>query len=175
MNMSPSSTPQLSMMSPRQSSLGNVLEGTVLDASKRRSSLLNDMKKNHSGILYLKSKRTFSVKWCVLTNVDFCYFNDKYSLAIPKEKISLFSLLSLTRYTEPEQDEDGTTEYYCFEIAFSVNPSGKGTYNRSSKYIVRTFGALSVQDRDTWVDRITQSLSRKLATFTMTNYITNSR
>ena len=60
--------------------MGNALDEGVTETSKRRSSLLNDIKKNHSGVLYLKTKKTFSVKWCVLTNVDFSYFNDKYSL-----------------------------------------------------------------------------------------------
>ena len=139
------------------------------------------MKKNHSGVLYLKSKKTFSAKWCVLTNVDFSYFNDKCSLAIPKEQISLYSLLSLTRQSDIEVDEDGSSNYYAFDIAFSVSPSGKSSYRnlgvtgKSAKYVVRTFGAQSIQDRDTWIDRITQSLSRKLATFTMSNYAKNSR
>ena len=136
------------------------------------------MKKNHSGVLYLKNKKSFSVKWCVLTNVDFCYFNDKYSLAIPKEQISLHSLLSLSRHSEVELDEDGSTSYHTFDVAFSVTPQGKSGFTKSSKYRVyreRTFGAVTLQERDTWIDRITQSLSIKLATFTMSNYTTYSR
>ena len=136
------------------------------------------MKKNHSGVLYLKNKKSFSVKWCVLTNVDFCYFNDKYSLAIPKEQISLHSLLSLSRHSEVDIDEDGNTSYYTFDIAFSVTPQGKSGFTKSSKYRVsreRTFGAITLQDRDTWIDRITQSLSIKLATFTMSTCSTYSR
>ena len=54
------------------------MDEDVIQSSRRRSSLLHDMKKNHSGVLYLKNKKTFSVKWCVLTNVDFSYFNDKF-------------------------------------------------------------------------------------------------
>ena len=175
-NILPSSTTQTSMNSPRHHSVGNALEeDSINDTTKRRSSLLNDMKKNHNGVLYLKSKKTFSAKWCVLTNVDFSYFNDKCSLAIPKEQISLYSLLSLARHKEVELDEDGNTNYYTFDIAFSVSSSGKSGYIKSAKYIIRTFGAQSIQDRDTWIDKITQSLSSKLATFTMTNYTENSR
>ena len=159
----------------RHHSMGNALDEGVIETTKRRSSLLHDIKKNHSGVLYLKTKKTFSVKWCVLTNVDFSYFNDKYSLAIPKEQISLHSLLSLTRHSETELDEDGKGQFYSFDIAFSVSPTGKSAFSRTAKYVIRTFGAPSIQDRDTWIDRITQSLSRKLATFTMTNYLTNSR
>ena len=163
------------MKSPRHHSVGNALEEDSInnDTTKRRSSLLNDMKKNHNGVLYQKSKKTFAAKWCVLTNVDFSYFNDKCSLAIPKEQISLYSLLSLTRHANVELDEDGASNYYTFDIAFSA--SGKSGYIKSAKYIIRTFGAQSIQDRDIWIDKITQSLSRKLATFTMTNYTENSR
>ena len=191
----PPTTPEPSSL--RQSSLENVLDSKVIDPSKRRSSMLNEMKKNHNGVLYLKHKRNFgqvsvkslshmtqssdshssqfSVKWCVLTNVDFSYFNDKYSLAIPKEQISLHSLLSLTRHIDTERDEDGEKEFYCFDIAFSTSPVKRGSYSKSTNYMVRTFGATSVQDRDTWVDRICQSISANLATFTMANYTTNSR
>ena len=173
-NILPSTT-QTSTKTPRHHSVGNALEQDSNDTTRRRSSLLNDMKKNHSGVLYLKSKKTFSAKWCVLTNVDFSYFNDKCSLAIPKEQISLYSLLSLTRHPYVELDEDGASNYYTFDIAYSVSSSGKSGYIKSAKYITRTFGAQSIQDRDTWIDKITQSLSRKLASFTMTNYTENSR
>ena len=174
-NVLPTTTAQLLAKSPRHHSVGDAMDEDVIQSSRRRSSLLHDMKKNHSGVLYLKNKKTFSVKWCVLTNVDFSYFNDKYSLAIPKEQISLYSLLSLTRHSYIEQDEDGITQYYTFDVAFSLSASGRSSYNKSAKYNIRTFGATTIQDRDTWIDRITQSLSRKLATFTMTNDTTNSR
>ena len=161
--------------SPRNSFDGDdIAAGT----SSRKLSLVNDMKKNHSGVLYLKSKKSFAVKWCVLTNVDFSYFNDKYSLAIPKEQISLHSILSISRHSEVETDEDASTSFYTFDIAFSASPQAKSGFTKSSKYRVykeRTFGAVTAQDRDTWIDRITQSLSIKLATFSMSSYTSYSR
>ena len=140
------------------------------------SSLLNDTKKNHRGVLYFKAKKSFTAKWCILTNVDFSYFNEQYSLVIPKEQISLYAILSITRHVLPQSYEDNENPFYCFDITFSTEGgNGKVNYSSSAKYIVRTFGTTTVNERDTWVDRITQSLSPKLATFTMTNHTSNSR
>ena len=189
MNVSPTASHSRPILRP---SLGSFIDEDSLESKPNRDSLnsvssqnitprlhrslLNDTKRNHSGPLYLKTKKSFTVKWCVLTNVDFSYFNEEYSLAIPKEQLSLYSILSLSRHVRTESDENGEPIFYCFDIAFITEAlQVRGNYSSSAKYVVRTFGATTTQDRDTWIDRITQSLSPKLATFTMINYTLNSR
>ena len=66
-----------------------------------------------------------------------------------------------------------------YKVYYHVrSPQAKSGFTKSSKYRVykeRTFGAITAQDRDTWIDRITQSLSIKLATFSMSSYTSYSR
>ena len=128
-------------------------------AADRRHSLLDGLKpgtKNHSGVLFCwsRSKKIFQSKWCVLGNGNFRYFNEKDSLAIPKELILLTSLLSLTK--RPLKDCD---DFYCFDVAY--------TSNRTGKFEAKTFGARSTSERETWLEKLTQSLSYKLSNYSM--------
>jgi hypothetical protein len=74
--------------------------------SRRRSALLDinglqrSQVKMRSGVLYVysKSRRIFQPKWCMLNQGDFKYFNDKQTLAIPKEVVPVTSILSLKKH-----------------------------------------------------------------------------
>jgi hypothetical protein len=100
--------------------------------SQKRGSNLESGKpgtKNHSGVLFLYSrlKRSFQPKWCVLGNGNFRFFNDKHSLAIPKEVIYLNSILSLRKHESPAVSGPGDdgTPLFCFDVVYAVTPKGK--------------------------------------------------
>lgn len=133
---------------------------------KRRSVLLESSccgTKSHSSPLFVgaKTKRGQMVeKWCVLGNANLRYFSHKDSLAEPKEMILLKDILSLHKRTVVEDDRT----FYCFDVAFVK----EGSRNKLS---IRSFGALSCNACDVWVDKIAQSLSPQLATFSMSEGI----
>ena len=85
--------------------------------------------KNHSGVLFIYSrmKRSFQPKWCVLGNGNLRYFNDKHSLAIPKELIYLNTVLSIRKHDEPDVTSPGddASPLYVFDVVFAVTPKGK--------------------------------------------------
>ncbi|XP_040570761.1 arf-GAP with Rho-GAP domain, ANK repeat and PH domain-containing protein 2 isoform X2 [Lepeophtheirus salmonis] len=114
--------------------------------------------KSHSGVLSLWSgnKKAYQPKWCVLGNGNFQYFNDEDSLVIPKELITLSSLLCLNKIKK-DSDSDG---FYCFDMSYCSLLSGK--------YSTKTFGARTYHEREVWLERIVQSLNYKLSNHSMT-------
>ena len=117
--------------------------------------------KKHSSPLYVLSKSKkgiFQVKWVVLGNANIRYFHTEESMAEPKELILLRDVLSINK-REELQDEQ---MMYIFDIAFS-------TQQHKNKLVLRSFAAITPNVRDTWVDKITQSLSHKLDSFSMEN------
>ncbi len=142
---------------------------------RRKSSLLSDAAwpgtRNHSGPLYVYSKSKKSgpaaiqEKWTVLGNANVRYFNEADSLAEPKEMILLKDILSVYKRTDEEalKREKEPTTLFCFDLAFLK--SGKG----NNKMAIRTFGCSTEAARDTWVDKIAQSLSHSLANFSLSS------
>lgn len=139
---------------------------------RRKSSVLGE---NHSGVLQFSSGSGFSTKWCVLSGGEFCCYDDKLSLAIPKERIPLQSVLSITKRrlgnvnarsppapgeVEAEVAAAQDPDIFCFDIAFMT--SEKRAILKP-KHTVRTFSAACRGDRDLWVARIARSMSRRLA------------
>ena len=115
--------------------------------------------KNQSGALYIlsRSKKQFQCKWCVLGEGKFSWFNEDTSLAIPKESFLVTNIFTVTKKQElhlgPQQQE-----LHCFDLA---------VLNSKGKFTVYILGALSVHDRETWLEKLTQSLSKTLSTFSM--------
>ena len=147
---------------------------TPVRSNKRRSSLLESSwpgTQAHCGPLkvYSKSKRgQSSEKWTVLANASISYFNQKDSMAEPKENILLKDVLSVNKRTEEEADEEGRVSLvYCFDLAFMAAGEKTSLTASSSKQkmSIRTFGTASSSGRDVWIDKITQSLSYKLDNF----------
>ena len=117
------------------------------------------MSKGHSGALYVlsRSKKQFQCKWCVLSEGRLSWFNEDHSLAIPKETFLVTNIFTVTKKVElhmgPQQQE-----LHCFDLA---------VLNSKGKFTVYIIGALSAHDRETWLERITQSLSKTLSSFSM--------
>ena len=140
--------------------------GTLL---QRRSSYLHDGRKSHSGVLYSQGgnskKKHFNPKWCVLGNGTFTYFDDKYSLAIPKEQIPISDILSVTKMSGGDNNNG-----WLFDIGFAVGKTQLGLFSRGyygTNHCVRTFVAMQESDRDLWVEKIVQNLSRSLGNFSL--------
>ena len=96
------------------------------------------LSRNHSGALYIlsRSKKQFQVKWCVLGEGKFSWFNEDTSLAIPKESFLLTNIFSVTK-KQPElgpQNQD----LFCFDLA---------VLNSKGKFAVYVLGALSSHER----------------------------
>ena len=55
------------------------------------------------------------------------YFNDKHSLAIPKEMIYLNTILSIRKHDSPATvgPGDDSSPLYCFDVVYAVTPKGK--------------------------------------------------
>ena len=94
--------------------------------------------RNHSGALYIlsRSKKQFQVKWCVLGEGKFSWFNEDTSLAIPKESFLLTNIFSVTK----KQTELGpqSQDLFCFDLA---------VLNSKGKFAVYVLGALSSHER----------------------------
>jgi len=88
---------------------------------------------------------------------NFRWFNEQFSLAIPKETVLLSNILSVTKRSEkhfgPTQQD-----LYCFDLA---------VLNSKGKHTVFLIGALTSHERDVWLEKIVQSLSYKLSSFSM--------
>eukprot|EP00094_Tigriopus_californicus_P000706 TCALIF_00684-PA protein Name:"Similar to Arap2 Arf-GAP with Rho-GAP domain, ANK repeat and PH domain-containing protein 2 (Mus musculus)" AED:0.13 eAED:0.13 QI:0/0.6/0.5/0.83/0.8/0.66/6/1747/1221 len=154
--------------SPKESKAMIRVDALSKGSRSRRGSALSDSSWSgttcHSGPLYVysKSKKTQAhEKWCVLGNAALSYFHHQDSLAEPKEAIHLQQILSLNKRTV--KDENGIL--FCFDVAFTHH--WEKFQKHGSKLIVRTFGSTTTAIRDTWVDKIAQSLSVKLETFSM--------
>ena len=123
--------------------------------NKRRSSYITSSPshlKTKSGVLYVysRSRRSFQPKWCVLDHADFKYFNDKQTVAIPKETVTIKSILSLSRFKSVTYNSQ-QVEIYTFNIAYMTN-----------KHHVLSLGAATPSERDKWMDKIVHSLDYKL-------------
>ncbi len=141
-------------------------------STRRKSSLLSDISwpgtKSHSGPLYVysKSKKAgagggVQEKWVVLGNANIRYFNQSDSMAEPKEMILLRDILSVYKRTDEEAFKgEEQAALYCFDVAF-LKPG------KSNKISIRSFGSVLEAVRDSWVDKIAQSLSHGLANFSM--------
>ena len=97
------------------------------------------------------------MKWCVLGSGNFRWFNEETSLAIPKESLKVTNMFSLTKRPEPHFTSAGQ-QLSCFDLA---------ALNSKGKYWVYLVGAASQHDRDSWLDRLVQSLSNRLVGCTM--------
>jgi len=135
----------------------------VVTKMKRNSFLVSEAlkpgTKNQTGALYVlsRSKKVFQCKWCILGNGNFRWFNEETSLAIPKESILLSNIFSVTKRNEKHLGPN-QQELLCFDLA---------VLNSKGKYCVYLFGALSSHERETWLEKLVQSLSYRLASFTM--------
>jgi hypothetical protein len=135
----------------------------VVTKMKRNSFLMSEAlkpgTKNQTGALYVlsRSKKVFQCKWCILGNGNFRWFNEETSLAIPKESILLSNIFSVTKRNEKHLGPN-QQELLCFDLA---------VLNSKGKYCVYLFGALSSHERETWLEKLVQSLSYRLASFTM--------
>ncbi len=63
------------------------------------------------------------------------------------------------RETSEGNEEAGERTLYLFDVAFVAS--------NSKKLSIRTFGAASRNVRDVWIDKLAQSLSRRLDSFSM--------
>lgn len=158
----------LQQCSPKESKVMIRADSLTKGSRSRRGSVLSESSWSgttcHSGPLYVysKSKKTQAhEKWCVLGHTTLSYFHHQDSLVEPKEAIHLQQILSLNKRTV--EDENGIL--FCFDVAFTHH--WEKFQKQGSKLIVRTFGSTSTAVRDTWVDKIAQSLSVKLETFSM--------
>ena len=96
-------------------------------------------------------------KWCVLGEGKFSWFNEDTSLAIPKESFLLTNIFSLTK-KEGVEEGPQQQELLCFSLA---------VLNSKGKFCVYVLGALTAHERETWLEKLVQSLSFKLSTFSM--------
>jgi len=108
--------------------------------------------KTRSGVLYVysRSRRTFQPKWCMLNHADFKYFNDKQTVAVPKETVAISSVISLKKHESvayaPQQ-----VEIFTFNVCYKTN-----------KYQTLTLGASTHSERDKWMDKIIYNLDFNL-------------
>ncbi len=119
------------------------------------SGLYQSHVKTRSGVLYIysRSRRSFQPKWCVLNHADFKYFNDKQTVAIPKETIGINTVLSLQKHCG-EAFAQSNVEIFTFNLAYFSN-----------KHQILTLGAASVSERDKWMDKIIHNLGNCLKFF----------
>jgi len=135
----------------------------VVTQMKRNSFVMSEaMKpgtKNQTGALYVlsRSKKAFQCKWCILGNGNFRWFNEETSLAIPKESVLLSNIFSVTKRNEKHLGPN-QQELLCFDLA---------VLNSKGKYCVYLFGALTSHERETWLEKLVQSLSYRLSSFSM--------
>ena len=108
--------------------------------------------KTRSGVLYVysRSRRNFQPKWCVLNHADFRYFNDKQTVAIPKETVPVTGILSLRRH-ESTAFAHQQVEIYTFDVCYLTN-----------KFQTLTLGAATASERDKWMDKIIYNLDVNL-------------
>ena len=156
----------------------------LLTQVKRNSFVVSEaMKpgtKTQAGALFIlsRSKKAFQCKWCILGKGNLKWFNEDTSLAIPKETILLSNVFSVTKRQEvslgPSQQE-----LFCFDLS---------VLNSKGKFCVYQLGALTSHERcptslpgippspqqrttpsprETWLERLVQSLSHRLSTFSM--------
>jgi len=139
----------------------------VVTKMKRNSFLMSESlkpgTKNQTGALYVlsRSKKVFQCKWCILGHGNFRWFNEETSLAIPKESVLLSNIFSVTKRNEKHMGPN-QQELLCFDLA---------VLNSKGKYCVYLFGALSSHERETWLEKLVQSLSYRLASFTMSQSV----
>ena len=134
-------------------------------ASSRREPLifpslsLSSGSKNMSGAIYVfsRSKKQFQVKWCVLGEGKLSWYNEDTSLAIPKESFLLTNIFSITKKSELQHGPQ-SQDLFCFDLA---------VLNMKGKFAVYNIGVLSSHDRETWLEKVSQSLSKSLSTFSM--------
>eukprot|EP00092_Neocalanus_flemingeri_P004733 GFUD01005098.1.p1 GENE.GFUD01005098.1~~GFUD01005098.1.p1 ORF type:complete len:1563 (+),score=315.45 GFUD01005098.1:146-4834(+) len=135
----------------------------VVTKMKRNSFLMSEAlkpgTKNQTGALYVlsRSKKVFQCKWCILGHGNIRWYNEETSLAIPKETILLSNIFSVTKRNEKHLGPN-QKELLCFDLA---------VLNSKGKYCVYLFGASSSRDRETWLEKIVQSLSYRLASYSM--------
>ena len=120
---------------------------------------LSSGSRNMSGALYVfsRSKKQFQVKWCVLGEGKLSWYNEDTSLAIPKESFLLTNIFSITKKSELQHGPQ-SQDLFCFDLA---------VLNMKGKFAVYNIGVLSSHDRETWLEKISQSLSKSLSTFSM--------
>ena len=86
----------------------------------------------------------------MLNHADFKYFNDKQTVAVPKETVSINSVISLKKHESvayaPQQ-----VEIFTFSVCFSSN-----------KYQTLTLGASTLSERDKWMDKIIYNMDFNL-------------
>ena len=99
----------------------------------------------------------FQVKWCVLGEGKLSWYNEDTSLAIPKESFLLTNIFSITKKPELQQGPQ-SQDLFCFDLA---------VLNMKGKFAVYNIGVLSSHDRETWLEKVSQSLSKSLSTFSM--------
>ena len=112
---------------------------------------------SHSGPLLVLSKSRkaqMQEKWVVLANANLQYFNQKNSLADPKELVHLRDILSVSKRSVQEQGAENNT-LFAFDVAFVAE--------NKSKLSVRTFAAQSISVRDVWTEKIAANLNQKLS------------
>ena len=150
---------------PEDSDLEEDSQSSVFVSNSRReplifpSSSLGSGTRNMSGALYVfsRSKKQFQVKWCVLGEGKLSWYNEDTSLAIPKEAFLLTNIFSITKKSELGQGPQ-SQDLFCFDLA---------VLNSKGKFAVYIMGALTSHDRETWLEKVAQSLSKSLSTFSM--------
>ena len=100
--------------------------------------------------VYSRSRRSFQPKWCVLDHADFKYFNDKQTVAIPKETVTIKSILSLSKFNSVSYNSQ-QVEIFTFNVTYMTN-----------KHHVLSLGAATPSEREKWMDKIVHSLDYKL-------------
>ena len=108
-------------------------------------------------IFLLTDPTTVQCKWCVLGEGKLSWYNEDTSLAIPKESFLLTNIFSLTKREELEVGPQ-QQQLVCFDLA---------VLNSKGKFCVYTLGALTAHERETWLEKLVQSLSFKLSNFSM--------
>jgi hypothetical protein len=122
--------------SPREGGVGldrsgNGMSITSGGARSRRGSAMLETSwpgtKQHSGPLfvYSRSKKVqYGEKWCVLGNANLRYFNQRDSMADPKELILLRDILSVNRRdTSKGNEEEGDRTLFLFDVAYLSSSS----------------------------------------------------